>query len=284
MVIFFVPQLGRDGRELSENFAESRLRCPSSGGYESAEGCWAKSSHFDPILPIPGRRSGCTPSVITIRKPQSSLGKSTTMRIAYMNTDEVNGALAEQIAVACGAVVRTVLPKDPAPGGQFDAILYNLDDVPREERSVLLEELRLGKPHSPTAVHGYDLTDEQVRTLRQNGVAAARRLSAGPGSQSVQGGARAPRECPARGVRVTWIRSGRSELTDFGLRLPDPLRFNSRFMSVSLRGRVPQGTRRHDNGRDQDQTDRRSGAAGMVREPAAEALCAVPGVSRFERP
>ena len=43
---------------------------------------------------------------------------------------------------------------------------------------MLLEELRLGKPHSPTAVHGYDLTDEQVRTLRQNGVAAARRLSA----------------------------------------------------------------------------------------------------------
>ena len=74
--------------------------------------------------------------------------------------------------------MRTVLPKDPAPGGQFDAILYNLDDVPREERSVLLEELRLGKPHSPTAVHGYDLTDEQVRTLGQSGVAAARRLSA----------------------------------------------------------------------------------------------------------
>jgi hypothetical protein len=100
------------------------------------------------------------------------------MRIAYMNTDEVNEALAEQMAVACGAVVRTVLPKDPAPDGQFDAILYNLDDVPREERSVLLGELRLGRPHSPAAVHGYDLTDEQVRTLEQSGVAAALRLSA----------------------------------------------------------------------------------------------------------
>ena len=116
------------------------------------------------------------------------------MRIAYMNTDEVNQALAGQIALACGAVVRTVLPKDPAPGGQFDAILYNLDDVPREERSLLLEELRLGKPHSPAAVHGYDLTEEQVRTLGQSGVAVAPRLKRGPGSQSLQGGARAPRE------------------------------------------------------------------------------------------
>jgi hypothetical protein len=100
------------------------------------------------------------------------------MRIAYMNTDEVNEAMAEQMAAACGAVVRTVLPKDPAPDGQFDAILYNVDDVPREGRSVLLEELRLGKPHSPAAVHGYDLTDEQVKTLGQSGTAAARRLSA----------------------------------------------------------------------------------------------------------
>ena len=100
------------------------------------------------------------------------------MRIAYMNTDEVNEALAEQMAVACGAVVRTVLPKDPARDGQFDTILYNLDDVPRAERSVLLEELRLGRPHSPANVHGYDLTDEQVRTVGQSGIAAGRRLSA----------------------------------------------------------------------------------------------------------
>ena len=34
------------------------------------------------------------------RKPRSSLGKSTTMRIAYMNTEEVNDALAEQVATA----------------------------------------------------------------------------------------------------------------------------------------------------------------------------------------
>ena len=80
------------------------------------------------------------------------------MRIAYMNTDEVNQALAERMAVACGAVVRTVLTKDSAPDGQFDAILYNLDDVPRAERFVLLEELRIGTPHSPAAVHGYLLS------------------------------------------------------------------------------------------------------------------------------
>ncbi len=133
------------------------------------------------------------------------------MRIAYLNTDEVNQALAERMALACGAVVQIVLPKEPAPDSQFDAILYNLDEVPRAERSVLLEGLRLARPHSPAAVHSYDLTDEQVGTLRRSGIAAARRLSADL-VRSLRKAARQRRENvpPAdTGTGLTWVNLAR---------------------------------------------------------------------------
>ncbi len=98
------------------------------------------------------------------------------MRIAYVSTDEVNQDLAARVAAEFGAVISARLPNDPPPDGLFDAVLYNLDDVPRDERSALLEGFRSGKPVHPTAVHGYDISDEQLRTLNRRGVAAARRL------------------------------------------------------------------------------------------------------------
>lgn len=101
------------------------------------------------------------------------------MRIAYLTTDEVNQALAAQMAAECGAVISARLPNDPPPDGLFDAVLYNLDDVPRDERSAVLEGFCRGKPAHPTAVHGYDITEEQAKTLIRNGVAAARRLHPG---------------------------------------------------------------------------------------------------------
>ncbi len=101
------------------------------------------------------------------------------MRIAYMSTDEVNQALVARMAAECGAIVCTVLPKDPSPEGLFDAVLYDMDNLPTDERSAALERLLRGKPDRPTAVHGYDLTVEQARALNGNGVAAARRLHTG---------------------------------------------------------------------------------------------------------
>src|SRR5262245_51930859 len=101
------------------------------------------------------------------------------MRIAYVSTDEVNQALVAQTAAECGAVVCTLVPKDPPPDGLFDAVLYNLDDVPRDQRSVLIDELRRARPDRPTAVHGYDINEEQARALNRDGVAAARRLHPG---------------------------------------------------------------------------------------------------------
>ncbi len=101
------------------------------------------------------------------------------MRIAYVSIDEVNQDLAARIAAEFGAVVCRVAPKDPAPDGLFDAVLYNMDDVPRGQRSALVERLRREEPGRPTAVHGYGITDEQARSLRLAGVAAAHRLDTG---------------------------------------------------------------------------------------------------------
>ncbi len=98
------------------------------------------------------------------------------MRIAYVATDEVNQALAARMADECGAVSCHLRPGDVPVYGLFDAVLYNLDDVPGAERTAFLEGHCLGTPDCPTAVHGYCITDEQAEALRRHGVAVAQRL------------------------------------------------------------------------------------------------------------
>jgi hypothetical protein len=100
---------------------------------------------------------------------------ASTMIIAYVNADEVNQELAARTAIQHGAVISRVVPEGPLPDGEFDAVLCNLDDVPRGQRFALLEELLVGALHRPTAVHGYDMTEDQIQTLNQRGVAVARR-------------------------------------------------------------------------------------------------------------
>ncbi len=53
------------------------------------------------------------------------------------------------MATKCGAIVCHLRPEEVHPDGLFDAVLYNLDDVPRAERSALLEGLRRGNPIIP---------------------------------------------------------------------------------------------------------------------------------------
>jgi hypothetical protein len=98
------------------------------------------------------------------------------MRIAYVATDEVNQALAAQMAAPCGAIVCHLSPGEVPPDGLFDAVLYHLDGVPREQRSPFLSGLGLGAPDCPTAGHGYGITDEQAQSLGRHGVAVAERL------------------------------------------------------------------------------------------------------------
>jgi hypothetical protein len=98
------------------------------------------------------------------------------MKLAYMNSDEVNQELAVRVAALHGAVVYRLVPDSPLLDGPFDAVLYNLDEVPSGERSVLLDRLCLDSPHRPTAVHGYDITEEQARSLNRSGIPYTLRL------------------------------------------------------------------------------------------------------------
>jgi hypothetical protein len=129
------------------------------------------------------------------------------MRITYVSTDEVNQALVARMAAECGAVVDTVLPQNSTPDGRFDAVLYNLDDVPRDRRSALLEELCRAKPGRPTAVHGYDLTDKQARALNRGGVATARRVHPGLIRSLLTAARRDLQTVPQddAGTELTWV-------------------------------------------------------------------------------
>jgi hypothetical protein len=98
------------------------------------------------------------------------------MRIAYINTDDVNRAVAARMARTLGVVVWDLHPKDPPPDGMYDAVLYNLDDMMRHRGGDVLAEILRGPSTCPKAVHGYGLSEHQAATLRLRGVAVAQRL------------------------------------------------------------------------------------------------------------
>jgi hypothetical protein len=101
------------------------------------------------------------------------------MRLAYVTADEVNLALATQMAGACGAVVCRVQPEEAPPDGLFDAVLYDLDAVPSNQQTGFLKRMSHDSPARPTAIHGYGIADEQAQTLRRRGITVSRRLHAG---------------------------------------------------------------------------------------------------------
>jgi hypothetical protein len=101
------------------------------------------------------------------------------MRIAYMTTDEVNRASAAQMAGECGAFICALAPKDSPPDDQFLAVLYDLDDMHKQQRAELVAQILRSPSTRPRAVHGYDITDEEASALRRHGVAVSKRLRAG---------------------------------------------------------------------------------------------------------
>jgi hypothetical protein len=75
-----------------------------------------------------------------------------------------------------GATVGRLGLDDGVPEGSYDAVLYDLDDVPaHRQRDVLLEILR-GAAAGPRAVHGYGISEKQAISLSLRGVAVAQRL------------------------------------------------------------------------------------------------------------
>ena len=98
------------------------------------------------------------------------------MRIAYLTIDEVNQYLALRMADECRAALQVRFPLDPAPDGEFEAVLCDLDYWPGESGKAVLESL-LANPHRRrVAVHSYHLTKEQARGLRDRGVGVFRTL------------------------------------------------------------------------------------------------------------
>jgi hypothetical protein len=98
------------------------------------------------------------------------------MLVAYLSIDEVNQALATEMALACSVTVHPVWPRDPPPNGEYEALLYDWDSWPAERRKQVLEGLADGPPHRPAAVHGYNLTEDEAEALRRYGVAVHRSL------------------------------------------------------------------------------------------------------------
>jgi hypothetical protein len=66
------------------------------------------------------------------------------MRIAYLTTDDVNAALAAQLAADCGLSLCQLAPQGAAPDGEFDAAVYDLDFLPAGRLGRLLADLAPG--------------------------------------------------------------------------------------------------------------------------------------------
>jgi len=98
------------------------------------------------------------------------------MRIAYFTTDEVNQALALQFVKTIGVTLGPWPLLGPSPDGEVDAVVYDLDHLPEPRRTEILSKLTQAAPRHPTAVHSYNLNDDQLQALRDNGVSVYRRL------------------------------------------------------------------------------------------------------------
>jgi hypothetical protein len=97
------------------------------------------------------------------------------MLIGYLTLDEVNLALANELAEECGAVLLAISPMD-APNGLIDATVYDLDHLPPEWRKQILGELLANTALTPLAVHSFNLDEEETEALRNRGVVVLRRL------------------------------------------------------------------------------------------------------------
>ncbi len=98
------------------------------------------------------------------------------MFLAYLTNDEVNQAIATQMAGDCGVALYPLTERDAPPDSQCEALLYDLDYLSPDCRRKTLTELVSASLSCPVAVHSYNLEPDQVKALLRNGVAVCRRL------------------------------------------------------------------------------------------------------------
>jgi hypothetical protein len=96
------------------------------------------------------------------------------MRIAYVTIDLVNERTAQNLAEGCGASLHGLTPRDPPPGADCDAVLYDLDSLPPQLGQQILADLLAAPARRRLAVHSYNLEDRQIIALREHGVGVYR--------------------------------------------------------------------------------------------------------------
>jgi hypothetical protein len=98
------------------------------------------------------------------------------MLVAYLTNDEVNEDLAFQMADECGVTLCPLSFNCRCLGRRFDAVLFDWDSLPLPRRQGILFETLAGSSSFPVAVHSFNLEEEEVETLHQDGVAVFHRL------------------------------------------------------------------------------------------------------------
>ena len=98
------------------------------------------------------------------------------MRFAYLTTDEVNQALAAEMAADAGVSVYPFTPKDGAAYTGFEAVICDWDSWPREGQVAFLTMLKRGALPGRLGVHGYNLSAQEITMFLKRGVVVHRLL------------------------------------------------------------------------------------------------------------
>jgi hypothetical protein len=98
------------------------------------------------------------------------------MFICYVSLDDVNQRLAAETAEESGATIDYCASQAEMPVVPCDAVMYDLDNLPSDDRRRILNELRSGPAKRVSAVHSYNLKAADAEALRRNGVVVRRRL------------------------------------------------------------------------------------------------------------
>ena len=101
------------------------------------------------------------------------------MFIAYISLDEVNQDLVTRTVDEHFETMATFASRAEMASWPCDAVIYDLDCLPRNDRERVLDELMGDPVRRLAAVHSYNLEPAEKRRLRRNGVIVRRRLHAG---------------------------------------------------------------------------------------------------------
>jgi hypothetical protein len=105
--------------------------------------------------------------------------KEPIVRIAYLTLDDFNQHLALGFADEQGATLDVQACPDCIREREYDAVIYDPDSFPPNERSANLTAVLACPLHRPVAVHSYNFSPDQLDLLRRRGAVTARRLGSG---------------------------------------------------------------------------------------------------------